>query len=183
MKRNSFRIGFLFAILMLINSFMVVNTTSVTASVQQTEIIYIAVAPGIKYNVSEIALATNTQYNITFINAQANENHNLVISKPDILNTEGTIIDNKDVQLGPDPTDFNQPGIEGGRVWSTLWTTPAEDSWVQFGCSFVGHFATMNGWFKVGDPGNKPTAASPGFELIIGLIAVLGLAIYRIRRK
>jgi bacteriorhodopsin len=183
MKKMSLRIGLVFALFIVLNSFLIVNST--TAKVQQTEpvVITINAISGTKYDTTLVNLDKNTQYNITFVNNLVGESHNLVIVKPDTFATGDTVDSvEKVTTIGPEPTDFNQAGPNS---WSYLWTTPNEDVWVMYGCSFVGHFATMQGWFKVGSPdaGAKPGAASPGFELIIGIVAVLGLASLRLRRK
>ncbi|OLS27281.1 MAG: hypothetical protein HeimC3_04520 [Candidatus Heimdallarchaeota archaeon LC_3] len=189
MKKYSIRIGLVFTLFIVINTFLISNTVSAEVqSPTQAETIYIASVPGTKFNVTEVALEKNTQYEIVFVNVDVGVPHNLVIVKTDTYANSGTIdtVD-KISTLGPEPTDFSQPGTEEGRTWSYTWTTPDSDSWVIFACSFVGHYPTMNGYFKIGNPSedDKPNAptAGPGFELVVGLIAVLGLAGYRIKRN
>ncbi|OLS23296.1 MAG: hypothetical protein HeimC3_26370 [Candidatus Heimdallarchaeota archaeon LC_3] len=189
MKKYSLRTGLVFVLFIVMNTFLISNTAiSEIQSPTQTETIYIAAAPGTKFNVTEVALEKNTQYEIVFVNALVGEPHNLVIVKNDTYaNSDSIGTVDKIATLGPEPADFTQPGTVEGRTWSYTWTTPDTDSWVIFACSFVGHFPTMNGYFKIGNPAEadkpKAPAAGPGFELVVGLIAVLGLAGYRMKRN
>lgn len=189
MKKYSLRLGLVFALFIMLNAFLISNNVSAEVqSPNQGGTIYIAAVPTIKFNVTQdIVLEKDTQYTIVFINVDVGVPHNLVIVKPDTYASSETITTvDKIATIGPEPTDFNQPGTEEGRMWNYTWTTPNSDSWVLYACSFSGHFSTMNGYFKVGNPAeaDKPKAASAsGFELIIGLIAVLGLATYRMKRN
>jgi hypothetical protein len=186
LKKNLLQMSLIFALFIGMSTFFTASA-NVSEVQQEPELIVIGTADGteLKYNITEVSLEKNKEYNITFVNTQPGILHNLVIVKPDTL-ARGSDIDsyentNDGKLIGPVGNDFNQVGP---KTWSALWKTPNEDVWVQYGCSVVGHFeAGMVGWFKVGNPGAKPVAASPGFELIVGIIAFLGLAFYRLRKN
>ena len=189
MKIFSLKLEIIFSIFILMLIYL--GSSNINAEIKsqtQIETIYIAAAPEIKYNVTEVALQKNTQYEIVFINALVSEHHNLVIVENDTFadNTNIATVD-RIALLGPEPSDFSQPGTSEGRMWSFTWTTPDSDSWVIFGCSFLNHFPTMHGFFKIGNPdvANKPKAVAPssGFELLIGFISILGLTAIRMKRN
>ncbi|MHA1982880.1 MAG: Heimdall-CTERM domain-containing surface protein [Candidatus Hodarchaeales archaeon] len=185
MKKLSVKIGMVFAILVLINTFLVSSTIS--AETQSSHLVTINAETGTKFDKTMISLEKNTEYNITFVNALLGESHNLWILKPDTYYTESAAQSATDTELklGPASDTYNEPGTNEGRYFSGNWTTPNEDVWVMFGCTFTGHFGTMQGWFKIGSPEDsaKPAPASPGFELFVAIFGFLGLAIYRVRKN
>ncbi len=124
------------------------------------------------YNVSVIKLEKNTTYTIVFSNPDPTP-HNLVIAVDgrrintalDAAETDGDLI------LGPTANDNNPVAP---RTWSMEWTTPNEDKYVIFFCSFVGHFEKgMHGYFQIGNPQEQP----PTFQAKASFIDVLGIMI------
>jgi azurin len=184
LKKLTVRIGLVFAIFIVTSSFFVVGT--VNAEVQADTSVTIKAVTGTKFDKTLISLDKDTEYNFTFVNDLLGESHNFWILKPDTYFTASDVQSAAtELKLGPAADTYNEPGTESGRFFSGNWTTPNEDVWVMFGCTFTGHFETMQGWLKIGNPEDsaKPAAASPGFELIVGIIAFLGLAIYRLRKN
>ncbi len=155
----------------------------------------IIVAQNTKFNNTSplaIKVEKNTNYTIVFKNIDEGVQHNLII----VLSRDWTEIkDGSDPQAGdillgpvPDNATTNDTGSASNPpVYITSWVTPNEDTYVPFYCSFFGHFnAGMYGYFEVGEPGGRKPfskAAAPGFELIVGLTAIISLTGLTVLKK
>lgn len=188
MKKHGIIVLALFTGLMFLSTIvpLIVSATPKTPK-DGTEIIITAII-GSKYDKKSIDLQKATEYEIIFWNNESDW-HNLVIATDGrVVTADDTTPKTGDLLLGPrDSVEANETNKGGTNtsVWDDHYTTPNEDKFVMFYCSFDGHFeAGLWGYFKVGNPtGNPPGTPAPGFELAIGLLIIAGLAIFQRRRK
>ncbi|HKZ41582.1 MAG TPA: hypothetical protein VJ044_11505, partial [Candidatus Hodarchaeales archaeon] len=147
--------------------------------------IIIGVIPGsTKFNITvDIEVHNYTEYEVIFVNTDDLVSHNFYVGPHNVKVTESSIITVTTVfKVGPVSTDNSQPGGPN-VVFTGNWTTGA-DGWHMFFCTFAGHFATMQGWIKVGEnPGSKPAASAPGFEVIVGFLSLLTVSAVVLRKR
>ncbi|MHA2225041.1 MAG: hypothetical protein ACXAC8_07540 [Candidatus Hodarchaeales archaeon] len=183
------------------------STVGATPAKPANNVINIGVAHGTKYNVTFIQLEPTTTYTIYFWNERA-EFHNLVIAKSGRTVTTATAsVQSGDILIGPasSSVDSSDKGGPDRDPWIGELTTPSEETNITYFCSFSGHFAAgMTGTFKVGitaDSSSQSTSTSdqtsqstttsdqssqsitPGFELIYGLLIVIGFAVFQSRKR
>ncbi|OLS26117.1 MAG: hypothetical protein HeimC3_10900 [Candidatus Heimdallarchaeota archaeon LC_3] len=115
--------------------------------------------PGTKFNITEVFLKTETEYTIIYTNENVGESHSLVIGVPNAIYTnENASSASRLAILGPEHNETNQSGGLG-KSWIYNYTTES-NSWVMFFCPFIGHLPTEFGWFKIGNPEEKPVLPS-----------------------
>jgi hypothetical protein len=190
MKKNRIVILALFTgILFLSATYALMVSATPESPANGTDVVITAIT-GTQYDKKAIDLHKNTQYHIIFWNNETDVWHNLIVAADGREVTSGTAAnppDSGDLVLGPLPTEAvsSNSGGKPTSVWNGTFTTPNEDTYIMFYCSFAGHFDSgMWGYFKVGEPtGNPPGTPAPGFELVIGLFIIASLAIFQRRKK
>lgn len=142
------------------------------------EIVIGVVEGKLEFNVTEISVEKGEIYTVIFVNEDAGSYHNVIIDTNDNAASD-TVNDTADILIGPENDNASSEAGGGvGKSWNVTWTAPNEDKWVTYYCGYTGHYATMKGKFKVGNP-----KSAPGFEFFTLVIPLLGLAGLRLRRN